>query len=446
MKKYLLFLYLYIGLQSMLFSQSIDVALSNKLQQVIDSMQINNSIKGISSCVIFPGSATWKGVSGISYSGEPITADMEFGLGSNTKLFTGVLLLKLAEQQLIHLDDSLHQYLPTFNNIDSTITIRQLLNHTSGLQDVIDVPGYIDSILLNPNRVFTASELISWIGPPLYAAGSGWNYSNTNYLLAGMIAESVTGQSYAQLLHDYILSPLQLDSTFLGFYDTIPYQIAHPWQGNANNFSVPRISLNSAAWAAGAMYSTSGEMAHWYDALMSGNFLNDTSFNDMTTFVGAGNYGIGISRYLSYGRTVWRHGGSIWGGYNSEMMYDSASGIVICVLTNQLPGNGFQVAEQMLHTIFAHLLPTVDRSTEFPFVVYPNPSNEMIALNISNELRKKVAGIQIKNSNGMVVFSNNHFNFETPINTKDWGSAGIYLMELIDEHHQVITMSKFILH
>jgi hypothetical protein len=128
------------------------------------------------------------------------------------------------------------------------------------------------------------------------------------------------------------------------------------------------------------------------------------------------------------------------------MMYDSASGIVICVLTNQLPGNGFQVAEQMLHTIFAHLLPTVDRSTEFPFVVYPNPSNEMIALNISNELRKKVAGIQIKNSNGMVVFSNNHFNFETPINTKDWGSAGIYLMELIDEHHQVITMSKFILH
>ncbi len=445
MKKYLLFLYLNIGLQSMLFAQSIDPALSNKLQQVIDSMQINNSIEGISSCIIFPGSATWKGVSGDSHPGTPINSDMEFGLGSNTKLFSGVLMLKLAEQQLIQLDDSLHQYLPTFNNINSTITIRQLLNHTSGLQDVIDVPGYIDSILLNPNRVFTASELISWIGPPLYAAGSGWNYSNTNYLLAGMIAENVTGQSYAQLLHDYILSPLQLDSTFLGFYDTIPNQIAHPWQGNANNFSVSRISLNSAAWAAGAMYSTAGEMAHWYDVLMNGNFLNDTSFTDMTAFVGTANYGIGISQYVSYGRTVWRHAGSIWGGYNSEMMYDTASGIVICVLTNQLPGNGFQVAEQLLHTIFAHLLPTDDRSIEFPFVVYPNPSNEMIALNVSNELKNKVAGIQIKNSNGMVVFSNNHFNFDTHINATDWGSAGVYLVELIDEQHQVITMSKFIL-
>lgn len=446
MRKYLVILLMMMAEVMGLSAQSLDQALAAKLQQVIDSMQINNSIEGISSCIIFPGSATWKGVSGASYPGTPINSDMEFGLGSNTKLFTGVLMLKLAEQQLIQLDDSLHQYLPTFNNIDSTITIRQLLNHTSGLQDVIDVPGYIDSILLNPNRVFTASELISWIGPPLYAAGSGWNYSNTNYLLAGMIAENVTGQSYAQLLHDYILSPLQLDSTFLGFYDTIPYQIAHPWQGNANNFSVSRISLNSAAWAAGAMYSTAGEMAHWYDVLMNGNFLNDTSFTDMTTFVGTANYGIGISQYVSYGRTVWRHAGSIWGGYNSEMMYDTASGIVICVLTNQLPGNGFQVAEQLLHTIFAHLLPTDDRSIEFPFVVYPNPSNEMIALNVSNELKKKVAGIQIKNSNGMVVFSNNHFNFDTHINATDWGSAGVYLVELIDEQHQVITMSKFILH
>jgi D-alanyl-D-alanine carboxypeptidase len=164
-------------------------------------MQINNSIKGISSCVIFPGSGTWKGVSGVSFAGEPVTADMEFGLGSNTKLFTGVLLLKLAEQQLIHLDDSLHQYLPTFNHVDSNITIRQLLNHTSGLQDVIDVPGYIDSILLNPNRVYTASELIGWIDPPQYTAGSGWNYSNTNYLLAGMIAESVSFHHCNSIVH-----------------------------------------------------------------------------------------------------------------------------------------------------------------------------------------------------------------------------------------------------
>jgi len=81
---------------------------------------------------VYPG--TWKGVTGISHTGTPITSDMLFGIVSNTKLFTGVLLLKLAENNMIHLNDSLHQYLPTFNNIDSNITIRQLLNHTTRLE------------------------------------------------------------------------------------------------------------------------------------------------------------------------------------------------------------------------------------------------------------------------------------------------------------------------
>ena len=152
--------------------------------------------------------------------------------------------MKLAQNNIIHLDDSLHQYLPSFTNIDPNITIRQLLNHTSGLDDVTSIPGYPDSMLTNPNRIFTASELITWAGPPLFAAGTSWNYCNTNYLLAGMIAESVTGQSYSQLLRDSILTPLQLDSTFLDVYETILYPVAQPWQAGVNNDSIPRTSAN----------------------------------------------------------------------------------------------------------------------------------------------------------------------------------------------------------
>jgi len=234
-----------------------DPALSGRLQKTIDSMLIAKNVKGISAGVYYPGMGTWKGVSGISHENVPINSDMQFAIASNTKLFTAVLLLKLAENNLLSIDDSLHEFLPTYKNIDSTITIRQLLNHTSGLADVTSVPGYPDSILRNPRRVYTAAELMTWAGEPSFAAGKGWEYCNTNYLLAGMIAEKVTGQTYGKLLRDSILNPLHMDSTFLDVYDTVENTIAHPWQAGKDNTATPRIALNSAAWSAGAMYSNS---------------------------------------------------------------------------------------------------------------------------------------------------------------------------------------------
>ena len=180
---------------------------------------------------------------------------------------------------------------------------------------------------------------MSWVGTPLFSAGTSWNYCNTNYILAGMVAESATGQSFGQLLRDSILFPLQLDSTFLGVYDSVLYTVAHPWQGGVNNFSTPRKAVNSVAWSAGAMYSTSGEMANWYHSLIYGQVINQNSFNELTTFVGSGNYGIGLYSTNVLGRTVWQHGGTIWGGYNSSMVYDTATGIIICVLINQNPAH-----------------------------------------------------------------------------------------------------------
>jgi D-alanyl-D-alanine carboxypeptidase len=390
-----------LGLTYIAKAQSLDPVLANELQNKIDSIRTANNIKGISASVIYPGMGTWKGVSGISHAGTPITSDMLFGIASNTKLFTGVLLLKLAENNIIQLDDSLHHYLPTFNHIDSNITIRQLLNHTSGLNDVTSVPGYSDSMTTNPNRIFTASELMTWIGPPIFPAGTGWNYCNTNYLLAGMIAESATGQSYNQLLRDSILTPLQLDSTFLDVYEPILYSVAHPWQAGVNNNAIPRKSVNSAAWAAGAMYSTSGEMVQWYHALMNGQVLDSNSFNEMTTFVGSGNYGIGISQATVIGRTVWTHGGTIWGGYNSSMMFDSASGIVICVLINQLPAQAFQVSTQLLSTLINSSVGLTENTVEEKHItVYPNPTNGLVHIEIPNQT---IQSIKVYDLQGQLV-------------------------------------------
>jgi D-alanyl-D-alanine carboxypeptidase len=367
-------------------AQTFDPVLASELQNKIDSFRTANNLKGISASVLYPGMGNWKGVTGISHTGAPITSDLLFGIASNTKLFTGVLLLKLAENNIIHLDDSLHQYLPTFNNIDSNITIRQLLNHTTGLDDVTSITGYADSMLTNPNRIFTASELISWAGPPSFIPGSDWEYCNTNYLIAGMIAESATGNNYSQLLRDSILNPLQLDSTYLDVYETNNNPVAHPWQNGVDNNSISRNSTNSAAWAAGAMYATSGEMVQWYQALMSGQVLNSNSFNELTTFVGSGNYGMGISQNSAIGRTIWTHGGAIWGGYSSSMIYDPATGIIICVLINQYPTQAYQISINLLSTLINNPVGLTENTlTEERITVYPNPTNGLVQIEIPNQ-------------------------------------------------------------
>lgn len=392
-----------ITLSSLIFivnAQTFDPILASKLQNKIDSIRTAGNLKGISACIIYPGVGTWKGVTGISHTGFPITSDMEFGIGSNTKLFTGVLLLKLVENNIINLDDSIYQYVPNFNNVNPNITIRQLLNHTSGLADVNNVIGYSDSILTNPNRIFTPTEVMTWVGPPLFTAGTSWNYCNTNYILAGMVAESATGQSFGQLLRDSILSPLQLDSTFLGVYDSVLYTIAHPWQGGVDKFSTPRKALNSVAWSAGAMYSTSGEMVQWYNALMNGQVLNQNSFNELTTFVGSGNYGIGLYNTNMLGRTVWQHGGTIWGGYNSSMVYDTATGIIICVLINQIPAQAFQVSIQLLSTLINNPVGLNESTiTEKLITVYPNPTNGIVNIKIPNQT---IQNIKVYNLQGQI--------------------------------------------
>ena len=145
-KTYCIFI-TFFSLTFLINAQTFDPGLESELQNKIDSIRIANNLRGISASVYYPGMGTWKGVTGMSHAGTPITSDMLFGIGSNTKLFTGVLLLKLAENNLIQLDDSLHQYIPTVNNVDSNITIRQLLNNTSGLADVSSTVGYPDSML-----------------------------------------------------------------------------------------------------------------------------------------------------------------------------------------------------------------------------------------------------------------------------------------------------------
>lgn len=400
-----LFLIFSIIFSGNIFSQTFDTNIANKLQFKIDSLKNEYNIKGISASVYYPSQGMWEGISGVSYGTTPITTDMEFGIASNTKLFTAVSILKLEENNLLSINDSLHQWLPSFNNIDSNITIKQLLNHTSGIFDFVDIDGYVDSIMANPNRVFTPSEVIGWIEPPLFPASTNSSYSNSNYILAGMIVESASGQNLEQFVRDSILNISSLINTFFPISETVYGVIAHPWQSGVDINTTPRISLLSAAWSAGAIYSNSEDMTNWYKYLFSNQILNSNSMSKMTTFTN--DLGLGIMSLSAIsGRIIYGHDGDIR-GYKSMMMYDKQTGAIVCVLINQNPAPATLVAKYLLETlIYETSLGVSDLDNNYKIEVYPNPTTGV--LKIHSEINYQKLKILIFNATGQKILTVNN--------------------------------------
>jgi D-alanyl-D-alanine carboxypeptidase len=359
-----------------------DPALASKLQVTLDSMRNVMNLKGISSSVTIPGQGTWFGVSGVSHQGVNISKNMYLGIASNTKTFMSVLVLKLREQNLLNLDDSIYHWIDNYQYIDSTITIRQLLNHTSGIYDVTTKPGYADSILSNPNRIWTTQELlVRFLSSPYFPKGQGFQYSNTNYLLLGLIVKAITNSDVSSKIRQLILNPLNLSNTFFAVEESVPDTIAHPWANGVDINGTPRTSLLSSAWSAGAMYSNSENMTRWYQLLFGNQVLNAGSMSQMLTFTPQSglSYGLGVIRYVISGRVLFGHSGSIR-GYTSSFLYDTTSKTSIIVMINQYPGNAYMVSSALFNTILSN--PTSIRKVGFDipsdFVLeqnYPNPFN-----------------------------------------------------------------------
>src|SRR5262249_41957723 len=158
----------------------------------------NFGFQGCSAAVDLPGQPTWLGTSGSSYAGVPITSDLLFAIGSNTKTFTAALVLQLVDRGLLSLDAPLSSLLPQHTNVNPRITVRQLLDHTSGLFDYMndDAAQVFAAITADRSRIWTPEEILStFFGPPHFAPGASWRYSNTNFLIAGMIDEAVIGST-----------------------------------------------------------------------------------------------------------------------------------------------------------------------------------------------------------------------------------------------------------
>jgi D-alanyl-D-alanine carboxypeptidase len=265
-----------------------------------------------------------------------------FRIGSNTKPFVSVVVLQLAAEHRLSLEDTVQRWLPglvTGNGNDgSRITLRQLLQHTSGLHNYTDdLVARIDSVeayrTLQFER-FTPQELIgiALASPPDFAPGQGWNYSNTNYVLLGQIIQRVTGHSWATEVRNRIIRPLGLRHTFAPGASTAlpqPHSSAYIYLGPDTPLET---STESVTWAeaAGELISTSADLARFWTALGRGRLLPPAQQRQMRTTVLATTfqddqpglrYGLGLNLTpLSCGGAYFGHDGDVPG-------YSTVSGV-----------------------------------------------------------------------------------------------------------------------
>jgi len=286
--------------------------------------------------VVLADGRVWRGVAGLSAPGVPMDTAMRLGIGSISKSITATLLVRLPERGRLSLDDPVSRWLSSIPHVDPAITVRQLLNHTSGVFDVTDAPGYRDSILANVNARWTPQRMLALLRPPLFARGTGWSYSNSNYQLAGLVAEAVGGRPLHVQVREELLVPLGLTAPFLDQYETPTGPLPGGWVGGAMNVMDTRISTYTAAWAAGAYFSTPEALARWWQGLMTGRLVGAASLAAMMTTAGPEGYGLGIVRRQLAGRQVWSHTGEIR-GFASVAAHDAAGRFTVVAIANENP-------------------------------------------------------------------------------------------------------------
>jgi CubicO group peptidase (beta-lactamase class C family) len=318
-------------------SPSFDPAWADRFQTVLDSVCLATNMKGVSLAVLSPDQGLLTCVSGISVPGVPITSEMRFGIGSNTKLFVAVTLAALQEQGILSLDDPLYQWTPSHPFVDSTTTIRQLLSHQTGIFDCWNdrVSMLTDSIPADTGHFWTSEETLGTIGSPHFLPGNGYSYSNTNYLLAGMVIESATSTTWFQKLHDVIFDPQDMDSTFVGAFEPRngPVSAEYDIFNNMVITNSPMTAEYSQANAFGAMLSTAQEMAEWYSALLTGSIVSDSSLLQILQFESSSWYGLGIAEGGYYDHVSYNHTGGMM-GYASMVWYDVQTQSILCILMN----------------------------------------------------------------------------------------------------------------
>ena len=320
---------------------------------------------------------------------SPPGADTHFRIASNTKTMTAAVIVLLAQEGKLSLDDPVSKYVPGVPNGDN-ITITELLNMRSGLYDYTSDPIISKTIDTDPAKVWTPAEVlaIAFAHPPNFSPGKQYQYNNTNYALLGLVAEKVDGKPLAQIMHDRWFGPLNMQHTELPFstVNTIPKPYSHGYLYGSSSVALvgeppysPEVQAaaragtllpkdytnvnHSFASAAGGVISTANDLAIWIKALVGGKVLNadyqrrwfDSLQPEDPSKPNGQKYGYGIVQ-LSWGpNTIYFHGGET-PGYNSKISYDLANDVTLIMWTNLTVSlDGQQTANTLWVKVLDHI-------------------------------------------------------------------------------------------
>ena len=334
---------------------TIDPALKARIDSIAAGVLEQRGVPSASVAVVQGGKLVYTHAYGLAHidPDKPATPDMRYSIGSISKQFTAAAILMLQEQGKLSLDDAVGKYVPGLTRGDE-VTIREILSHTSGYQDYWP-EDYLMTPMMKPTT--TQQILDTWAKKPLdFDPGTEWQYSNTNYVIAGLIVEKVSGQKLMDFLEVHIFHPLGMNSVWNS-------DEAKLTQADATSYIRAALGPLRPApkegrhwmFAAGELAMTAHDLALWDESLMERSILKPESYKEMFTEVklkdGRGtHYGLGVFVGELDGHRDIQHGGEVTGFVSdNEVLVDD--GIAVVCLTNHMAGGANQIARLAASTV-----------------------------------------------------------------------------------------------
>ncbi|MGN9907023.1 serine hydrolase domain-containing protein [Phytohabitans sp. LJ34] len=293
-------------------------------------------------------------------TGAPVPHDGYFRMGSNTKTFAAVILLQLVAERRLSLEDSVDRWLPGVvsgnGNDGRQVTVRQLLQHTSGIYNYTnDLAGLnsAEEYLEHRFEHLDPEELvaIAMKHEPVFAPGTSWDYSNTNYILVGMIIERLTGKAWASVVRERITRPLGLSRTYSpGDVPTLPRPHAKGYQQFEPGGPLLDTTLLNVSWgwAAGDLVTTPSDLVRFWQALQSGRLLAPRQMAEMHRTVPAEafedvwpgvRYGLGVMWIPTSCGGYWSHGGDVPGTSTVDGVTGDGRRAVVLAISTRFAGD-----------------------------------------------------------------------------------------------------------
>lgn len=384
-------------------------------QNVFDYKYSEAEVAGLSVAIVGKDDV-WAHVAGSHSTDSLLTTESVFPMGSVSKLITSMTIMSMVEDELLSLDDSLGLYLDSILNVPAEVTIRQLLNHTSGIYNYSNHPEYNDFFLEDLSRVLTATDMMDrLLLEPIAEPGEKYEYSNTNYLLLGMIIESITGNKFYQETR----SRLGFDDEYLSFtfplHESEITDMAHLYadtsgmdEGPVDMYDAGFLvnSIFSGSGPAGGFASTSTDLASLIYDFYNGEVLKPATVEEMITIEAPSTeYGLGNAIYSYECGTLQGHNGEIM--YTTAAFYVPELDIAVVVNCNELGVMELTTEIAAIYVCaYAEFLTTSSTDYEIKdnsLSVYPNPFVDHLVVDLAN-INVEIGHISIVNQLGQEVY------------------------------------------